>query len=632
MNTKSNFEKSQVHRIVHNVMISFLILILAFGFVAPMETAQGLGSNLSIKASNQAQHSPDANTVLLDAFDGITIGEEHGTVSYAPSLPGLGQAVDLDLGDWIKYTVPSWNNQYGTIEAWIYPDTYKYSIAMLQWYNTNTVPPAGYVGQFTLLIDGHLWWKSWGPPWPSNPNPISNSIIPLGEWTHVAVTWSPAGTRLYVNGMLDYSTTKIWMPALNPTTYVYLNGWGLHDHGLMDEFRISNVARSEEEIRAYVVEILNSPPVSDPNGPYIGAVGSPILFDGSASFDPDGDELTYAWEFGDGSPIVNGVNPSHVYDTVGIYDVCLTVNDGYVNSEQVCTMAVVYDPDGGFVTGGGWIDSPEGAYYPSDLPYFDGSYYEIFFSDEELNFFEARDVVAGMTYNSCGSAHLATVTSQGEYETVLGLFDDWPGSVLGGYQDEGIYPPDAGWQWVTGEPFEFETTLDWWLPGEPNDCGPSPSNECVPASEQVLEMYPDGWNDVPFYEPRNLFMVEYEDCYQPTGKATFGFVSKYKKGASVPTGNTEFQFKAGDLNFHGSVYDWLVVTGSNYAKFKGTGSINGEGTYKFHIWAGDGTGDNGEDTFRIKIWYEEGGSEVMVYDNGMDQEIGGGSIVVHKAK
>lgn len=33
-----------------------------------------------------------------------------------------------------------------------------------------------------------------------------------------------------------------------------------------------------------------------------------------------------------------------------------------------------------------------------------------------------------------------------------------------------------------------------------------------------------------------------------TGKATFGFVAKYKKGANVPDGNTEFQNKAGDLN------------------------------------------------------------------------------------
>ncbi|HKZ48575.1 MAG TPA: hypothetical protein VJ397_07300, partial [Thermoplasmata archaeon] len=34
-----------------------------------------------------------------------------------------------------------------------------------------------------------------------------------------------------------------------------------------------------------------------------------------------------------------------------------------------------------------------------------------------------------------------------------------------------------------------------------------------------------------------------------TGKATFGFVSKYQKGGSVPTGETEFAFKVADFAF-----------------------------------------------------------------------------------
>ena len=46
------------------------------------------------------------------------------------------------------------------------------------------------------------------------------------------------------------------------------------------------------------------------------------------------------------------------------------------------------------------------------------------------------------------------------------------------------------------------------------------------------------------------------------GKANFGFVAKYKKGQTVPTGNTEFQFKAGDLNFNSSLFDWLIIAGS----------------------------------------------------------------------
>ena len=53
---------------------------------------------------------------------------------------------------------------------------------------------------------------------------------------------------------------------------------------------------------------------------------------------------------------------------------------------------------------------------------------------------------------------------------------------------------------------------------------------------------------------------------------------------------------------------------------------DGTGSY---IGAGVGAGTDGADTFRIKIWTEDGGVEAIVYDNGSDQEIGGGSIIVH---
>jgi hypothetical protein len=39
-----------------------------------------------------------------------------------------------------------------------------------------------------------------------------------------------------------------------------------------------------------------------------------------------------------------------------------------------------------------------------------------------------------------------------------------------------------------------------------------------------------------------------------------------------------------------------MVTSSNDAKFRGVGTINGAGEYKFQIWAGD----NSPDTFRRK--------------------------------
>jgi hypothetical protein len=126
-----------------------------------------------------------------------------------------------------------------------------------------------------------------------------------------------------------------------------------------------------------------------------------------------------------------------------------------------------------------------------------------------------------------------------------------------------------------------------------------------------------------------------------SGKASFGFVSKYKKGMTVPTGETEFQFHVADFNFHSTSYEWLVVSGA-LAQYKGSGTINGGGDYGFILTATDGqvTGGGGMDKFRIKIWNKA--TSAVVYDNVLGasddinsanpQVIGGGSIVIQKAK
>jgi hypothetical protein len=122
------------------------------------------------------------------------------------------------------------------------------------------------------------------------------------------------------------------------------------------------------------------------------------------------------------------------------------------------------------------------------------------------------------------------------------------------------------------------------------------------------------------------------------GKANFGFVSKYQKGANVPDGQTEFQFKVANLNFHSTIYEWLVVAGAK-AQYKGSGIINGAGNYGFILTAIDGqiSGGGGVDKFRIKIWDKNNG-DAIVYDNQMTSAdsdnptttLGGGGIVIHK--
>jgi len=222
----------------------------------------------------------------------------------------------------------------------------------------------------------------------------------------------------------------------------------------------------------------------------------------------DSGEHTATWDFGDGniaSGIVNQntntvtVTISHAYDVAGVYTVSLSLTDpiGVAGSnsakDTAPTFVVIYDPSAGFVTGGGWIDSPTGAYVP----------------DASL-----------------------------------------------------------------------------------------------------------------------------------TGKANFGFVSKYKKGKSVPSGQTQFQFKTADFNFHSGTYEWLVIT-NHKAMYKGTGTINNAGNYGFQLTAIDAdlTPSTDTDLFRIRIW-DKDNNDALVYDNQVDEtdpnadpttEIGGGSIKIQSS-
>lgn len=78
------------------------------------------------------------------------------------------------------------------------------------------------------------------------------------------------------------------------------------------------------------------PPLTTNHAPLAAATGSPLAgaggsltvsFSGAASSDPDGNALSYAWDFGDGTAGA-GATPSHTYAAAGAYTATLTVSDG----------------------------------------------------------------------------------------------------------------------------------------------------------------------------------------------------------------------------------------------------------------------------------------------------------------
>ena len=128
-----------------------------------------------------------------------------------------------------------------------------------------------------------------------------------------------------------------------------------------------------------------------------------------------------------------------------------------------------------------------------------------------------------------------------------------------------------------------------------------------------------------------------------TGKANFGFVSKYKNTKSTtPRRRKAIRTStSANFKFDSDAYEWLVISGAK-ARYRGTGQVNGAGSYGFELTAWDGqvSGGGGIDRFRIKIWNHNQGNSV-VYDNMLGAPdgftdpptaLGGGSIVIHKPK
>jgi hypothetical protein len=124
--------------------------------------------------------------------------------------------------------------------------------------------------------------------------------------------------------------------------------------------------------------------------------------------------------------------------------------------------------------------SAQGPVYNPD----NGHWYELVEANE-IPWENAHAEANAKIFERC-PGHLATVTTEAE-ETFLAAnfgLEPWLNYWLGGYQEEGVVPADYGWQWVTGELWDYTN----WSSGEPNDDG---------GLEQHLTMYANGeWNDL----------------------------------------------------------------------------------------------------------------------------------------
>jgi PKD repeat protein len=418
---------------------------------------------------------------------------------------------------------------------------------------------------------------------------LTDGITNAFDNNHIRFTaWDPALSSFLTHP----SGPVVGLHGRFGTGCIVLTGPDQHFHG----FRGGGVNQSNQyrlllnEVK-YVLGLAgtcrNSAPTSAPGGPYADDEGSTIAFDGSGSSDPDGDALTYNWDFGDGAT-GTGATPSHAYGDNGTYTVQLTVDDGQGGTHTSSTTATIANvaPNLGALTVPG---APIALAPGGNVVNLAATFTDPGFLDTHTGSLNCDGGSAGAVTASGGSASGAcTFSAAGVYSVALTVTDDDGGSdTEAGAAYIVIYDPSAGF--VTG---------GGWI------------------------MSPAG---------------AYVDDGSLEGKATFGFVSKYQKGATTPTGHTQFQFHAGSFEFSSTAYDWLVIAGAR-AQYKGIGTIGGRaGTFGFLLTAIDGqvAGGGGTDKFRIKIWDQATGN--VVYDNQLGQledsgaatALGGGSIVIH---
>jgi PKD repeat protein len=144
------------------------------------------------------------------------------------------------------------------------------------------------------------------------------------------LTFSSAGSSDPENGALTYS----WAFGDGTTASV---ASPTHAYSTDGTFTVTLTVRDSANLSASAsttATISPAPPnqlptISGTTIPSNGFTMQNMVFNATAS-DPDGDVLTYRWDFGDGSPVQSGLTAGviHQYASAGAYTVSLTVDDG----------------------------------------------------------------------------------------------------------------------------------------------------------------------------------------------------------------------------------------------------------------------------------------------------------------
>lgn len=155
-----------------------------------------------------------------------------------------GQGLSFDGNDWVDCGTDSSLNISGnrTVEAWLYVDSFSVTRGVFVFKNNN-------FGVYVLNPSGVV--MIWARPGSDN---NTGYILSTSTWYHLALTYDGTNIKLFVNGLLEYTTAR----TINPTGNAFwigsdTNGAGNYFDGMIDEVRFYNRSLSYSEIKAHAL-------------------------------------------------------------------------------------------------------------------------------------------------------------------------------------------------------------------------------------------------------------------------------------------------------------------------------------------------------------------------------------------
>ncbi|HET9736477.1 MAG TPA: ThuA domain-containing protein [Solirubrobacteraceae bacterium] len=307
----------------------------------PCECVEGAGDEFDGTSLDTAKFNHivrDDATAYNVSGGALNVTTKNGDIYTAGNSPTAGpfflQTADHAGADWVietKVDASTLSGGYEQAGLLAYKDDDNY----VKW---DVISDDGQTAINRLELRSEVATAIQDPQPQLTPLPANNGTVWLrltkagtnytGEYSFDGEAWTTVGT--VPNAM----TT----PSFGLFTLGVNSGGGT---ARFDYFEVDGARGCEEP------EPENRRPVIDSAAasPTVGYGPLAVNFTAAAS-DPDaGDEVTYSWDFGDGSPASTEQNPSHTYEEPGEYDAVLTVSDGELTATRTIRVQVLDDAD-----------------------------------------------------------------------------------------------------------------------------------------------------------------------------------------------------------------------------------------------------------------------------------------------